>query len=175
LSRFIIRLDTISRPGIDWRAAAGSGLIAGLVYLIINALLMWSLSSTPPWIPAYLLIGRDLESGLISVISRPMPVANIMLITLMIHLPLSIAYGFFGAWLIKRFSSMAILMLGAGYGFGIYVINFHVISPWALPSQTSGHGTINAFSHICFGIAMGLLYISLAKSDTVDLNHHYLS
>jgi hypothetical protein len=52
-----------------------------------------------------------------------------MMAAMMVHFVLSIIYGLIGAWIVHRLDFWAALLIGAVYGFAIYVVNFHVIVP----------------------------------------------
>ena len=82
---------------------------------------------------------------------------------MMIHLPMLIAYGLIGAWLLHRFDWAGGLMIGAGLGLAIYIVNFYGIAPAAFPCFLMGRNWIGTFSHIMFGAVVGVAYIVLRK------------
>lgn len=88
---------------------------------------------------------------------------KIMMTAMMIHIPLAIAYGLAGAWLVHRFAWGAALMVGALFGLGIYLVNFYLIAPVAFPWFAMARNLISAFSHVMFGAVLGLCYVWLRK------------
>ena len=78
-------------------------------------------------------------------------------------MPISVALGLIGAWLVHRFDWAGALMVGAGLGLAIYIVNFYAIAPAAFPWFETGRNWIGAFSHVMFGAVLGVAYISLRK------------
>src|SRR5438105_11809794 len=75
----------------DWRAAAWSGVIAGIAFMMVEMILVWLVMGQSPWGPprmmAAMLMGKDVLPPPADFAMAPMMVA------MMIHLVLSIAYG----------------------------------------------------------------------------------
>lgn len=94
----------------DWKAAAWSGLIAGIVFVIAEMMLVWAVMGMSPWAPprmmAAILLGKDV---------LPPPADFSMTATaaaMAVHLPLSILYGLILGWIVHRLEMGTALLAG---------------------------------------------------------------
>ena len=148
----------------DWKAGAWAGLIAGLVFVMLQMGMVWLFQSESPWGPPHMIAAMALGKEVLPSPGTPAPFdLKIMMTAMMIHLPMSIAYGLIGAWLVHSFDWAGGLMIGAGLGLAIYIVNFYGIAPAAFPWFVMGRNGIGAFSHIMFGAVVGVAYIALRK------------
>ena len=132
----------------DWKAGAWAGLIAGLVFVMLEMGMVWIFQSESPWGPPHMIAAMALGKEVLPSPGTPAPFdLKIMMTAMMIHLPMSIAYG----------------LIGAGLGLAIYIVNFYGIAPAAFPWFVMGRNWIGAFSHIMFGAVVGVAYIALRK------------
>ena len=153
----------------DWKAGAWAGLIGGLVFVMLEMGLVWIIHGQSPWGPphmiAAMLLGKD-------VLPPPGTWAafdlKILMTAMVVHLPLSIALGLLGAWLVHRFDWAGGLVIGAVFGLAVYIVNFYVIAPAAFPWFEMGRNWIGAFSHVMFGAVLGVAYIWLRRPKTTD-------
>ena len=146
----------------DWKAGAWAGLIAGLVFVMLEMGMVWIFQGESPWGPPHMIAAMALGKEVLTPPGTPAPFdLKIMLTAMMIHLPMSIAYGLIGAWLMRRFDWMGGALIGAALGLAIYVINFYGVAPTAFPWFVMGRNWIGAFSHVMFGVVLGLAYVSL--------------
>lgn len=146
----------------DWKAGAWAGVIAGLVFVMIEMGLVWMIQGQSPWGPPRMMAAMALGQGVLPAPGTWAPFElKIMMTAMMIHIPMSIAYGLVGALLVHRFDWIGALMIGAVLGLAIYVVNFYVIAPAMFPWFVMGRNWIGAFSHIMFGAVLGLAYIGL--------------
>lgn len=148
----------------DWKAGAWAGVIAGLVFLMLEMILVWMALGQSPWGPPHMMAAMVLGKDVLPPMGTWAPMdLKIVMIAMVIHFPLSIAYGLIGAWLMHRLDWAGGLMVGAGLGLAIYIVNFYVIAPMAFPWFEMGRNWIGAFSHIMFGAVLGAAYIGLRK------------
>jgi hypothetical protein len=149
----------------DWRAGVWAGLIAGLVFLILEMVMVWLFMGESPWAPprmiAAIALGKDV---------LPMPPdkpatfdMGIMMTAMVIHFVLAIIYGLIGAWLVHRFDWVGGLLIGGAFGLALYIVNFHVIAPVAFPWFTMAQNWISVFAHIVFGAVLGEAYMALRR------------
>jgi uncharacterized membrane protein YagU involved in acid resistance len=83
----------------------------------------------------------------------------------MVHLPLSIVYGLIVAWLCRRAHAVGALLIGAAFGLAIYIVNFYLVAPAAFPWFVMGRNLVGGFSHIMFGVVLGLAYVWLREKE----------
>lgn len=149
----------------DWMAGVWAGLIAGLVFVMLEMGLVWMVQGESPWGPPHMIAAMALGKDVLPPAGTWAPFdLKIMLTTMMIHLPMSVAYGLLGAWLVHRFDWAGGLMIGAGLGLAIYIVNFYAVAPAAFPWFLMGRNWIGAFSHVMFGAVLGVAYIGLRNS-----------
>ncbi len=154
------------RSVTDWKAGVWAGLIAGLVFLMLEMGLVWMIQGQSPWGPPHMMAAMVLGKDVLPPMGIWAPFDfKIVMTAMMIHLPVSIAYGLIGAWLLHRFDWAGGLMIGAGFGLAIYIVNFYVVAPAAFPWFEMGRNWIGAFSHVVFGAVLGGAYIGLRKPN----------
>lgn len=109
-----------------WRAAIWAGLIAGVVFLVLEMLLVWMLQGMSPWAPPRMIAAMVLGPEVL-----PTPHALSLTATMaamLIHFPLSIVYGLVVGWAIHLVMGMA-LLVGAAFGLSaVYAVNFYRIA-----------------------------------------------
>lgn len=148
----------------DWKAGAWAGVIAGLVFLMLEMGLVWMAQGQSPFGPPHMMAAMVLGKEVLPPPGSWAPFDLKILITaMMIHFPVSIAYGLLGAWLVHRFDWAGGLMIGATFGLAIYIVNFYVIAPVAFPWFEMGRNWIGAFSHVMFGAVLAGAYIALRR------------
>jgi ABC-type sulfate transport system permease subunit len=150
----------------DWRAAALAGVIAGLVFLMLEMVLVWMVQGQSPWGPPHMIAAMVLGSEVLPSMGTWAPFdLKIVLSAMAIHFPMAIVYGLVGAWLMHRFDWVGAMMIGAALGLAAYIVNFYLIAPMAFPWFEMGRNWIGAFSHIMFGLTLGVAYIWLRKTN----------
>ena len=153
----------------DWKAGALAGLIAGVVFLMLEMALVWIVQGMSPWGPPYMMaamvLGKDVLPAAGTWASFDL---TIVMIAMMIHFPLAVLYGLLVAWLIHRLDLAGATMLGAGLGLAIYLANFYVIAPPVFPWFEMAQNWIGVFAHIVFGAVIAIAYVALRKQDTAD-------
>ena len=142
------------RQLVDWRAAFIAGVVAGLVLIALEMLLTASVVGSPwvfPRLMAAIVLGRG-------VLPPPATFApGVLLVALLIHLPLSIAYACLIAFVLHRWGLVVGIVGGAAFGFALYLINFGTvfsIFPWFAPMK----GWIALWAHVVFGAVCGGTY-----------------
>jgi hypothetical protein len=148
----------------DWKAGAWAGVIAGLVFLMLEMVLVWMAQGQSPFGPPHMMAAMVLGKEVLPPPDTWAPFdLKIVMTAMMIHFPVSIAYGLLGAWLVHRFDWAVGLMIGAALGLAIYVVNFYMIAPVAFPWFEMGRNWIGAFSHLMFGAVLAGAYIALRR------------
>ncbi len=148
---------------IKWKAAIWAGIVAGVVSTLLQALLWASTGAFPSALfrdsrlAAAILMGRDV---------LPPPATfdlTVMLIAGCVHFALSIVYGTLLAIIISRAAMGMAVLIGAGFGAGLYGVNlygFTAIFPWFADVRDG----ITFAAHVAFGVAAAVTYRALAGS-----------
>lgn len=148
----------------DWSAAAWAGVIAGAAFMMLEMGMVWMFMGESPWAPprmiAAMALGKD-------VLPPPGTYAafdlKVLVTAMMVHFPLSVAYGLIVGWLVHRFDWAGGLLIGAAFGIAIYVANFYLVAPVVFPWFQMAQNWVSAFSHAMFGLVAGGAYIGLRK------------
>jgi uncharacterized membrane protein YagU involved in acid resistance len=148
----------------DWSAAAWAGVIAGIVFVMLEMGMVRMFMGESPWAPPHMIaamaLGKDVLPPPGSYAAFDM---KIMATAMVIHMILSVVYGLIVGWLVHRFDWTGGLVIGAIFGMAIYIINFYLIAPVMFPWFQMAQNWISAFSHAMFGLAAGGAYIGLRK------------
>lgn len=141
---------------IPWRRGAVAGIVAGIVFVMVEMMLVIAVEGGSPWGPprmmAAIALGRDV---------LPPPAtfdAGIVMVGMMIHMVLSAALGvvfaaFAGVMKLPR--PMAIVA-GAAFGLLVYLVDFYgftAMFPWFAMAR----GWMTIVSHLLFGAVIGAL------------------
>lgn len=147
---------------LNWKSAIWAGLIAGVVFVMMEMLLVGTVGGESPWAPprmiAAIALGED---------ALPPPATfdfGILMAALTVHFPLSVIYALIFAWVADRWQLGFGAALSAGLVFGIliYLVNFYgftVLFPWFAMARN----WISLLSHAVFGLVLGGAYQGLAK------------
>lgn len=153
------------RQVVDWSAAVWAGLISGIIFLVINMILT-AIYLGSPWI-----IVRLIASIVMGKTVLPPPAtfdAPIFIVSLVVHIPLSIAFSCLLAIIFHRWGLLVGILGGALFGIALYLINFYtftLIFPWFFPMRS----WIMLLSHIIFGALAGGIYEGLEVEEFVPV------
>lgn len=156
--------DSSFRSGTDWRAAAWSGVIAGLVFMMAEMLLVWLAMGMSPWAPPRMMAAMVLGKG---ILPPPDDFSLLAIMTaMMIHLPLSALYGLILGSLVHRLDMLKAILVGMAFGLiAIYGVNFYLVAPAVFPWFVDARNWIGVVSHAIFGVVAAAVYISMRRSD----------
>jgi uncharacterized membrane protein YagU involved in acid resistance len=155
---------------LDWKAAIWAGIAAGIVFMMLEMLLveffqpmsMWG----PPRMIAAMAMGRDV---------LPPPDTFdplVFMVAMLLHFLLSIIYAFILGWIVSRWD-MGLggsVIAGAVFGLVIYVVNFYgftALFPWFAEAR----GWIAIVSHVMYGLVLGLVYEPIGRRDEQRAAH----
>ncbi|GAB3626828.1 membrane protein [Pandoraea terrae] len=149
----------------DWRAAAIAGLVAGVVFLVLDLLAAWAMSGSlwgPPQMIAAIVMGRD-------VITQPAVFgAGVLVTALIVHFVLAAVFGLILAVIMAPFhfdSSIGMSSLvGAVFGIALYFINFYGMTQF-FPWFAEARGWVTAVVHIVFGLVAADMYLRLERKE----------
>ena len=153
--------DNLS-PGTDWRAAAWSGVIAGLVFMMAEMMLVWLVMGMSPWAPPRMIAAMILGKGIL-----PPPAdfsLSAIMTAMMIHLPLSAIYGLIIGWLVRRLDMLMAALVGMAFGLiAIYGVNFYLVAPAIFPWFIDARNWVGVVSHAMFGVVAAAVYVSMRR------------
>lgn len=144
--------------------AAGSigGLVAGVVYLLVQLTVSAVAPETDTFAPLYrkaaMLLGGDAATG--TTTSGAFGIATL------IHFALAVMFGQLIERLARGRSLSATLAIGAATGVGLYLVNFHVIAPSAFPWFAEASGLFTAVNHAIFGALAAGVATTLSAGAT---------
>ena len=155
------------RRRVDWRAGVYAGLIAGVVFMMLEMGMVWLFMGESPWAPPRMIAAIVLGEGVL-----PMPPDKpatfsfgIVMTAMIIHFVLSIIYGLIGAAIVaNRMGYAAAIGLGALAGLVIYLINFYPIANAFFPWFAMARNWISIFAHVVFGAVAGWAYVALRRN-----------
>ena len=138
---------------VDWRAAFIAGLVAGVVFLLVQMLGQALIVGQSPWLfPQYagaiILGGEALLDGI-----NPTSVA----VGIVVHLVLSVAFALILAAIIHEWELLVGLVVGLLFGLAIYAINYYTFTrffPWFFPVTN----WLDIVAHALFGLTAGGVY-----------------
>lgn len=146
---------------LDTKAALWAGIIAGVVFMMLEMVLVATVGGGSPWGPPRMIgamaLGRDV---------LPPPAtfdATVFAVAMLIHFALSILLGLILGWMIGkwRLSLFASIAAGAVFGLIVYLVDFYgftAIFPWFAMARTP----ITIVSHLAFGVVLGWAYHAIA-------------
>ena len=157
--------STRLRQVVDWSAVRWAGLISGIVFLVLNMVLT-GIAVGSPWIVPRILASVVMGSSIL-----PPPASFdlvIFLVSLVVHLALSLIFAGILAIIIHRWGLIVGIIGGALFGLALYGINFYTMSyffPWFFGFRS----WMMIVSHIVFGMLAGGIYELLEEEEFVPV------
>lgn len=147
---------------IDARAAVLAGIIAALVFMMLEMVLVASVGGESPWGPPRMIAAIGMGQTVL-----PPPATfdlTVFLVAVLIHMVLSIVLAFVFAAITARMNWGLGMMLvsGAVFGLAVYFVNFYgftALFPWFAMARNS----ISVFAHMMFGVALAVAYGRLTR------------
>lgn len=141
-----------------WRAAVLAGIIASIVFQLLEILLIPSFGGGSPWGPARMIAAMVMGPRVL-----PPPATfdlGIVLVALVVDIVLAVIYTAILGRLISRWNFGSSLLVAAVFGVLLYFINFYgftVIFPWFV----MGRNGVTLCTHIVFSLTAVLAYKKL--------------
>ena len=143
------------------KAAIKAGLIAGLVFMMLEMLLVATVGGGSPWAPPRMIGAIVMGEGVL-----PPPATFdlvVFMVAMLIHFALSVLLGFIFAAIAEaaRLSATAAAIVGLLFGLAVYVVSFYgmtAIFPWFAMARNG----ISIFAHAMFGLVLGYSYRAMA-------------
>ncbi len=145
----------MTRADTNWKAAIKAGIVAGVVFLILEMLLVPLVKGGSPWGPprmiAAILLGKE-------VLPPPATFAlGMFLAALVVHFVLSIVFGIVLAFVVKGFEMGIAIGIGLAFGLILYFVNFYgftAVFPWFAMARSP----VTIFTHMVFGAVAAWVY-----------------
>lgn len=147
----------------DWRAGLWAGIVAGVVFMMLEMMLVQFFGPGSMWAPPRMIAAVVMGQQVL-----PPPEtfeAGILMVAMLVHFPLSIVFAFIFGWIASRWSLtlLAAITVGVVFGVVIYIVNFYgftAVFPWFAEAR----GWIAIFSHAMYGAVLGAVYQPSARS-----------
>jgi hypothetical protein len=146
-------------PGVSWSAAAEAGLMGGVVYLVLELILVPLFVGGSVWSVLRMIAAIVLGRGVL-----PPPDTfdvAVVLTGAVLHLLLATLYGLVLSAMINRAGPGVAVLLGAMVGLVLYIINYYVFTavfPWFASART----WVTVFTHLVFGFVVAWSYKTVA-------------
>lgn len=147
-------------PRINAKAAIWAAIIAGVIFMMMEMMLVAIFMGESPWGPPRMIAAIGMGKEVL-----PPPAtfdAGIMMVAMLIHFGLSVILAFVFAFIAQGRTVGTSTLLGAAFGLAVYLVNFYgmtAVFPWF----AMGRGWIGIVSHIAYGAVLGLIYASVAR------------
>lgn len=134
------------------KAVVLAGLIAGVVFMMLEMILVPVFMNGSPWGPPHLIAAIILGKGVLPMPGQPITFDfGVFMAAMILHFMLSIVFAVIIGWICKRLSMGTSLLLGAVFGLVLYFVNFYgltAIFPWFAMARN----WVTIFSHLMFGV-----------------------
>lgn len=147
--------------GLNWPAAIGAGIIAGVAFLILEMGLL-ATTGGAVWGPPRMMAAIVMGEGVLPPPATYAP--GIVAVGMIVHFVLSIIYAIILAailqwWPLPIWPAVG---LGAAFGLLIFLVNFYGFTELAFPWFAMARNWITLVSHIVFGAVLGGSYKLIA-------------
>lgn len=145
---------------LDLRAAIWAGVVAGIVFMMLEMALVALIQGMSPWAPPRMIAAIGMGEGVL-----PPPATfdgAVFTVAMVIHFALSILLAILLGFGISRLGlGMSLSIVGGAiFGLVVYYVNFYgftAVFPWFAMAR----GAIGIFAHVVFGAVAGGVYRSL--------------
>lgn len=154
---------------LNWKAAVVAGLVAGLVFMMLEMALVGTIGGKSPWGPPRMIAAMAMGKEVL-----PPPGTfdfGIVMVAMMIHFALSVILGIILGWAIShwRMNLLTAIIVGTIFGLVVYFVDFYIMTgifPWFAMAR----GGISIFAHAVFGLVLGWTYHAIAKPHLGEAN-----
>lgn len=148
--------------GLDVKAAIWAGLIAGVVFMMMEMILVAAMGDSP-WGPPRMMAAMVMGKSVL-----PPPASfDVMIFTIamIVHFVLSVVLALVFAWTVfRRHLGMGLaLVLGAAFGLLAYFVNFYPVAAILFPWFAMARNWVTISSHVVFGVILAWAYLALTR------------
>ena len=155
------------RQVVDWSAAVWAGIVAGLVFMLLNLYVTPYVLGGNAWVMVRLFASVILGQGILA------PPASFdlaaIVAALVAHFTLSVAFALLLAYIIHRGGLITGVLGGALFGMALYFINFYTLT-WFFPWFFALKSNIMLGTHLLFGALAGGTYEVLEVEEFVPID-----
>lgn len=140
---------------LPWRAVLIAGIVASLVFQILEMILMPLFGGGGPWSAARMIAAMVMGRGVLPPPASFDPV--VVAVAVIVDVVLAVIYAGALSLLIRSWTLRASLVAGAVFGAALYVVNFYgftALFPWF----EMGRNGVTLFTHIVFSLTAVLVY-----------------
>lgn len=152
--------DVAKPPALDLKSAALAGLVAGLVFLVMELVLVAATTGSP-WGPPRMIAAIGMGEGVLPAPGSPPTFdLTVLIVAMLIHFALSVVLGLIWAALFGRMAGTLALIVGAVFGLAVYGLHFYgltAVFPWFAMAR----GWVAIVSHAAFGLVLAATYAKL--------------
>jgi hypothetical protein len=146
---------------LNWKAVISAGVIAGIVFMMLEMILIMIWKGQSPWGPPRMMAAMVMGQGVL-----PPPATfdiGITMAAMIVHFMLSVVLAVIFGLVISRLtlSFAASIVVGTIFGLSVYLVDFYIFTAW-FPWFEMSRGAITLFSHAMFGLALGWGYRVIA-------------
>lgn len=135
-----------------FKAALLAGLISGVVFLMLEMIMVPLFLDGSPWGPPRMIGAILLGKEVLPMPAQPVTFdIGVLMAAVILHFLLSIVYCVILGLITKNLSMGVSVLLGAVFGLALYFVNFYgftAIFPWFAMARN----WVTIFSHVMFGV-----------------------
>lgn len=157
-------IDRRKRVRLGWGAVLGAGVIASVVFQVLEVVLIPLAGGGGPWGPARMIAAMAMGPGALS--PRAGFDIEIVAVALVVDIALAIAYTAVLSLFIRGWPLGRAIIVGAVFGAMLYLINFYgftTVFPWF----ETGRNGVTLFTHIVFSVTAVMAYKNLHGRSTL--------
>ena len=153
---------------LNWNAVVWAGVIAGIVFMMLEMALVGTVGGGSPWAPPRMIAAMGMGEGALP--PPPSFDAGIVAVGMAIHMILSILLAIVLGWMIShwRMNLLTAIVAGTVFGLVVYFVDFYIMTA-VFPWFAMARGTISIFAHAVFGLVLGWTYHAIAKQTSEPL------
>ncbi len=148
--------------GIDWGAALTAGVIGGIVFLMMQMLLMPLFNFAPSmWGPP-----RMIGAIVFGAEALPPPASfdlTIVMVAMVIHFMTSLLFAVVVAFIIREMTDGMAIGIGIAIALLLYALVFYGMAAGPWPWFANGRNWVNILTHIAFGMIVAWWYKARAR------------
>lgn len=149
---------TAHRTSINWKTAVWAGLLSGLVFMMLEMIMVPLFLDGSPWGPPRMIAAIVMGEGVL-----PPPATfdfGVVLVAMFVHFALSVVFAIVLAFVLSkmRLDLGPALAIGAVFGIVLYLINFYGFTAF-FPWFEMARNWVSIFAHAVFGLAAAWAYM----------------
>lgn len=147
-----------TRRVFNLSAAVKAGLIAGLVFMMMEMILVVTVGGGSPWGPPRMIGAIALGPDVLP--PPPSFDLGIFAVAMLVHFVLAVVLAILFAFVATRLelTRTTFILAGAVFGLVVYFVNFYLLTA-VFPWFAMARGWITFLSHLAFGAVLAWMYL----------------